>query len=58
MKVIAMIDSFKGVLPEELNQAALKGFPVQWEKNQSPSQMVEKEQWLRYLLPMEDSINP
>ena len=58
MKVIAMIDSFKGsATSEELNQAALKGFPVQWEK-ESPSQMVEKEQWLRYLLPMEDSINP
>ena len=45
MKVIAMIDSFKGsATSEELNQAALKGFPLQWEKNQSPSQMVEKEQ--------------
>ena len=44
MKVIAMIDSFKGsATSEELNQAALKGFPVQWEKNQSPSQMVEKD---------------
>ena len=45
MKVIAMIDSFKGSATSE-------------ELNQSPSQMVEKEQWLRYLLPMEDSINP
>ena len=37
MKVIAMIDSFKGsATSEELNQAALKGFPVQWEKESIP----------------------
>ena len=37
MKVIAMIDSFKGsATSEELNQAALKGFPVKWEKESIP----------------------
>jgi glycerate kinase len=37
MKVIAMIDSFKGsATSEELNQAALKGFPDVWEKESIP----------------------